>query len=189
MKTKILLFATIALAVGACKTVKQSQSATLTNSTDVTVNQSSETNNDLKLKIDSSKLTIDKGQVSEVITEETVMVVYAPVDSTGKQAVVSITTTKRGVTRNENKNLQENKKGSTDVRDKSGYKSESVDKSKTKSSDKSRLATTTETKPTRTNTALWVVLILLLVAGLIVWRAKPVWFSVAYKWVLKVFKK
>lgn len=187
MKTKILLFATIALAVGACKTVKQSQSATLTNSTDVTVNQSSETNNDLKLKIDSSKLIIDKGQVSEVITEETVMVVYAPVDSTGKQAVVSITTTKRGVTRNENKNLQENKKGSTDVRDNSDYKSGA--RVVASSENEIKHKATTETKPTRTNTALWVVLILLLVAGLIVWRAKPVWFSVAYKWVLKVLKK
>lgn len=124
MKTKILFIAMIALfALGGCKTVKQTKAAKQTTTTDVTVNQSSEQNNDIKLTVDSSKLTIDKGNVSETVTEETTTVVYAPVDSTGKQAVVSITTTKRGVTRNENKNLQENKKNSTDLRDKSDSKS------------------------------------------------------------------
>ena len=109
--------------LGACKTVKQSQDTTLTNSSDVTVNQTSERNNDLKLQVDSSKLTIDKGNVSEIVNEETTTVVYAPADSTGKQAVVSITITKRGVTRNENKNLHENKSNSSDLRDKGDSKS------------------------------------------------------------------
>lgn len=187
MKTKIILIATIALAVGACKTVKQSQSATLTNSTDVTVNQSSEKNNDIKLTIDSSKLTVDKGQVSELITEETVMVVYSPRDSTGKQAIVSITTTKRGVTRSEAKNRQEDKKNSTDLRDNSDSKSGARVAASSEKEIKQKA--TTETKPTRKNIVLWVVLVLLSVAALIVWRIKPVWFSVAYKWILKVLGK
>jgi|GEM_PF-5467336 len=124
MKTKIIFIAMISLALlGGCKTVKQTEKATSTNKTDVTVNQSSETHNDIKLKVDSSKLTIDKGNVSESINEEIVTVVYAPVDSTGKQAIISVTTTNRYVDRNENKNLHENKQNTSQLLDKSDSKS------------------------------------------------------------------
>lgn len=151
MKTRVLITATLIIAtmafvLGACKTVKQSQDTTLTNSSDVTVNQTSETNNDLKLKVDSTKLTIDKGNVSEVITEETTTVVYAPADSSGKQAVVSITTTKRGITRNENKNLHENKSNSSDLRDKGDSKSDARVNASSENKTKEKVETKEERK-------------------------------------------
>ncbi len=139
MKTKILFIAmiSIALMVG-CKTVKHTEKATSTNKTDVTVNQSSEANNDIKLTVDSSKLTIDKGNVSEAITEETTTVVYAPVDSTGKQAIISVTTQNRYVVRNENKNLHEDKQNTLQLRDKSNskYKVRMVASSESKTKEK-----------------------------------------------------
>ena len=124
MKTKIIFIAMISLVLlGGCKTVKHTEKATSTNKTDVTVNQSTEKSNDIKLTVDSSKLTIDKGNVSETVTEETTTVVYAPVDSTGKQAIISVTTQNRYVVRNENKNLQEDKQNTSQLRDKSDSKS------------------------------------------------------------------
>jgi hypothetical protein len=151
----------MAFVLGACKTVKQSQDTTLTNSSDVTVNQTSETNNDLKLQVDSSKLTIDKGNVSEAITEETTTVVYAPADSNGKQAIVSITTTKRGITRNENKNLHENKSNSSDLRDKGDSKSAARVNASSDKKEKKSVTIKEETKlPT------W--LVLLLITGSII---------------------
>lgn len=124
MKTNIIFLAIIILVVGGCKTVKQTKTTSQTSKAqNITVKESSETHNDIKLKVDSSKLTIDKGNVSESINEEIVTVVYAPVDSTGKQAIISVTTTKRGIARNENKNLHENKQNTSQLRDKSDSKS------------------------------------------------------------------
>jgi len=186
MKTKILFILTIALfALGGCKTVKQTETAKQTTTTDVTVNQSSEQHNDIKLKVDSSKLIIDKGNVSELIQEEIVTVLYAPRDSNGQQAVVSVTTTKRGIDRSEAKNLQVNKKNTTNFRNESDFKSEA--RVFASSENEIKQKATTENK-TNFNTALWVVLILLSVVALIVWLVKPVWFSMAYKWVLKAIK-
>ncbi|MDD3079096.1 MAG: hypothetical protein PHH37_08330 [Paludibacter sp.] len=119
MKPKIILILIIALAVVSCKTVRQSQSATLNTSTDMTVNQSSEQNNNVKVQVDSSNLVIDKGQVSEATTEETTTVVYSPVvDSiTGKQAVVSVSTTTRKIIKSELKNLQQTKLDNSKITD------------------------------------------------------------------------
>lgn len=162
MKTKIIIIAMIALAAGACKTVKQSQSSVLKSATDVTVNQSSEKSNDIKLTVDSSKLTIDKGNVSETITEENTTVVYAPVDSTGKQAIVSVTTQNRYVVRNEHKNINENKQISLQLRDRSDSKSDStaVDKSKIK---ETRHAASLQV----TNTPGWVYVLIMVIAGIV----------------------
>lgn len=147
MKTKILFIAIIALfALGGCKTVKQTKAAKQTTTTDVTVNQSSENSNDIKLTVDSSKLTIDKGNVSEAITEETTTVVYAPVDSTGKQAIISVTTQNRYVVRNENKNLQEDKQNTLQLRDKSDSKSKARMVASSESKTKEKVETKEESK-------------------------------------------
>ena len=114
-------------------------------------------------------------------------------DQNGNQYITDKIKTKKTTTKGENRNLKVDQEASsksdraTELRDNSDYKSGARVVASSENEIKNKA--TTETKPTRTNTALWVVLILLLVAGLIVWRAKPVWFSVAYKWVLKVFKK
>jgi hypothetical protein len=161
MKNKILIIATMAFVLGACKTVKQSQDTTLTNSSDVTVNQTSETNKDIKLKVDSSKFTIDRGSLSELIAEETVVVIYAPADSAGKQSIVSITRTKRGIARNEAKNLQEDKKNSSGLRDKGDSKSAARVNASSDTKEKKSVTIKEETKlPT------W--LVLLLITGSII---------------------
>ncbi|NCB67450.1 MAG: hypothetical protein EOM47_01205 [Bacteroidia bacterium] len=204
MKTKILfLVLTLIMAVTGCKTTKQvaktdiesSTNANIKTQTSDQVNLNINQKTESKQSIDSSKTIVDKGSTVENSIEETEHIKMSVPDQNGNQYITDKIKTKKTTTKGENRNLKVDQEASsksdheTELRDNSDYKSESVDKSKTKSSDKSRLATTTETKPTRTNTALWVVLILLSVAALIVWRAKPVWFSVAYKWVLKVFRK
>lgn len=154
MRTKIIIALTIALSVGGCKTVKQAQSDLRMNTTqNSTVKESNIQHNDIELNIDSSKQVVDKGQVSEVVNEETTTTNYSAPDSSGKQHITSVVTTKRGVVRNEAKNLQENKQGKTNKADKSDYKSEKSDKSKSKTA---HMVKTSSEQSTETDTPGWV---------------------------------
>lgn len=195
MKTKIIL-TTIALlfVVGGCKTVRQTKSTNLTNATEnMTVKQSGVQNNDISLKAENkfknttNSNVSDNSQISEFVVEETTTTNFSAPDSTGVQYPTSQTTTKRGIARNENKNLQENHKQQTDsankidLRDKSDYKSafETDKEIKSKSSDKESIVAT--------NTIPFFVYII--IALIIVAILKPGWIVIAFKFVLKLFRK
>jgi cobalamin biosynthesis Mg chelatase CobN len=190
MKTKIILLLIIAITVVGCKTVKQAQSVSRTNTTqNSTVKASNVQNNDVSLKVDSSKLTIDKGQVSEMVNEETTTTNYSTPDSVGKQHITSVTTTKRGVTRNEAKNLQEKKQNRTNLVDKSDFKSDSSVNNKTsaKSSDNQKVVATTSTK---TPAWIYIVVVVIIIIVVLFYR-KSNWFISAIskiKNILSIFK-
>jgi cobalamin biosynthesis Mg chelatase CobN len=158
MKTKILLTIIVLLALCGCKTVEHAEKTKTLHSSDVTVNERSDQRRDIKKTIDSTKLTIDKGNISEQITEETITVVYAPADSTGKQAIVAVTATKRGITRNENKNLKENKQSSEQLIDKE--KQTSAGSLQGKDKNKQTKATDEKTEADTPGWVLWLVVIL-----------------------------
>lgn len=179
MKTKLLfLILAVLFAVTSCKTTKQVAKTDIESSTaaNVKTQTSDQINLDINQKtenkqaVDSSKTIVDKGSVNETTEETTVTVIYSVPDASGKQHKQTETTTTKVVKRGENKNLKVDKESSsksdrtTELRDRSDYKSDSaaVDKSKTKSSDKSRLVTTTETP-----TPSWVYVVILVVAAII----------------------
>jgi cobalamin biosynthesis Mg chelatase CobN len=179
MKTKLLfLVLAVLFAVTSCKTTKQvaktdiesSTAANVKTQTSDQINLNIDQKTENKQAVDSSKTIVDKGSVNETTEETTVTVIYSVPDASGKQHKQTETTTTKVVKRGENKNLKVDKESSsksdraTELRDRSDYKSDSAaaDKSKTKSNDKSRLVTTSETP-----TPGWVYVVILVVAVLV----------------------
>ena len=100
-----------------------------------------------------------------MVNEESTTTNFSIPDSTGKQHVTSVTTTKRGINRNENKNLHENKQNSKLLTDQSDYKSDSAAFDKTKEQETHNHASLQDNE---TKTPGWVsIAIVILVLGLI----------------------
>ena len=159
---KLLLIALLALITFGCRTVKQTSTNEVKSKVDnnLTVKTSDKANFDIKLstnnqlKVDSSKLIVDKGSVTETTVEESTTTNFSAPDATGKQSIESQTKTKKTTVKGEKKDLKVNQNVNsksdqeTNLSDKSDYKSEAsaVDKGKTNISDKSTNKKTEETE-------------------------------------------
>ena len=176
MKTKLFLFAILAIVCVGCNTVKQTKKTSLTTNTahNTTVKESNESNLDITAATSvvdrniGKEWATDKGTVNETIEESTTNTVFSAPDSSGKQWPTLTTNTKRTIHRGEQRNLNTNsetdtkKESKTNVTDKSDYKSDKSVKDKQEIKQTSKSDQVEETK-----TPAWVYVGVFVVIGIV----------------------